>query len=442
MRVKVQPVSYTYRRYYESDTGKNVPAETNVPYTGSRGIVVPDIVRNPKDADGFRKPSPYSCTPYTRSALVVDYVFARAWDSYHKRWNCFLTTNTGSYSTYPDPDGTARERQLPEISQKDSDFSEQYARAVNTALKQLSNNKGHILETVVELRSSLQGLARNARSIVAFSEGYYEATTHGTTKRWQKLFGIPKEHRKLREWRRKLNSGSIAARSFGSAWLTFWFGLAPIVDDMVLCMAALTDENFFKRNLSGKGRGFTKSKYQKTYSVHTSTAVRMNGGWNEEMSVDREVGVYVSLLTTVDRKYIEHFLTNARALGVTEVASTAWAVVPYSWLVDFVIPVSQVLRLLEGRYGLNFKSGTVTYYQAYSNPKVEYKARPGNGLKTIECLTKPRIISGKTSFRRVVLKSLPYPVLQVKTSPSLWQATTAMSLLATRLKPLLPPSKA
>lgn len=427
MRQKSQPVRLS-AYYTRNGEGNQKSGETD------GGVSVPEMVRNPLSSDGWRRPSPYHCEGISGSFMYGE-CSAEGWSREREDGKGYRSAFVGNFR------GHTGYATTPIVLHKDCVWSlpgkirvsdigrAEYARAVNTAIRQLQNRQGHILETVAEFRSSIQGLTRNAQSITAFCEAFDRSLKSRSAAPMRKHFGLPKKHRALREWQRKLNGTLVAAKTFGSAWLTFWFGLAPVVSDMVLFMRILGDSNLFVQNLSGKGRGFKRETLNVTHSFLTSYNSGFDGGFRSRKSVTSETGVYVSLTCRPNKNWVMKRAREAAQLGSMDGLSTVWAVMPYSWLIDFVLPVSQYLKGWEGRQGLDFRGGTATYYRSYSNPKVEYEKI---GTKSfIEPFGQP-VLYGARTFIRTVLTTLPAPVFQPRLPADYWKATTALSLLAVK----------
>lgn len=411
--------------YHRSGEGTPAPKYK----TFDCGVRVPDVVRNVRASDGWRKPSSYSCEGISGSRLYSEF-YAEGWSrSYRATFQGNSKGSTQSAGSIADYSW-----QLPAIPTRDTDFPSHFrARAINEALRQLQNRQGHILETIAEFRSSVQGITRCARSIIAFENAFVRSVENRSTSPMRKHFGLPKGHRALKEWKRKLNGVSAAAKTFSSAWLTFWFGLAPVVSDMVLFMRILGDSNIFLQNLHGKGRGFSRSEHTASKRMLDGYYSGFDGGYTARVKVKRELGVYVSLTCRLNKSKVMEQARKAAQLGSFDGLSTAWAIMPYSWLIDFVLPVSQYLKGWEGRQGLDFRGGTITYYQAYSDPKIVYE-KHGKKCSDPEPLGTPQLFAART-FRRSVLTNLPAPVFQARIPADLWKATTALSLLMTKLNP-------
>lgn len=428
MPLKSRPIVMGYNYQHSG-----LPSQDPKFSTFEVGIWVPDLKRNFQHPDGWRAPSAYSART-NNGAGVYNTISVEGWGP---GYTAFFEGNGLGIRTHPFALNRAAWvlPALPIVSQFPKHLE---ARAVNTALKQLQNRQGNILESIAELKSSLHGIARLSRSMARYVDAFELSVRQRNTEPMRRFFNLPRDHPKLREWKRKLNGASLTAKTFASSWLTFWFGLAPIVDDMVLIMRILGDSNLFQQNLNGKGRGFARTQV----STRSNWFLRgtsdgfggTNGGFRGTCTVQRELGVYVSLTCNLNKEAVERRCRQAAQLGAFDVATTAWALVPYSWLVDFVLPLGQYLKSWEGRQGLDFRGGTLTHYQAYSNPKVTYEKRwPRTSIIDVGS---PQMF-GERTFNRSVYTSLPAPVFSARVPSDLWKATTALSLLVTKLNPYL-----
>lgn len=284
------------------------------------------------------------------------------------------------------------------------------------AILQISDRRGKVLESLAELRQTASGLADNARLIARFVEN------HDRPRELQRLFNLPKNHPKIRKAKRLIQKARGTAELFANQWLNFWFGLAPVVDEMVFAMDVFGNPEMYQRlRVHGKGTSnlrFTQSAEKTNKGAYLPLPI------TGEVKVSGTVGVSISAWYTIT----SDLYRKAQKYGATDVASTAWAVAPSSWLVDWVIPVTSLLEAYEGLAGLKFKSATETRWCRYDNPKVTVS----HGM------TGRAVIAPSRVFERTVLGSwgmLPSPY--IKDPFSLWTATTALSYLTQKLKNVL-----
>jgi hypothetical protein len=154
----------------------------------------------------------------------------------------------------------------------------------------------------------------------------------------------------------KLNPKKVHG-SVGSAYLAGKFGWAPIIKDIIalLDLQDAIEERFQEiRNHSTNPKG-----YRRTVTLGTSTKTEMNEGkFVAGYSIGSLHGKEV--VTTIDRKWAQVVykpttsvpFTSAqmrkvarRAVSGTRVdASTAWNLLPWSWMVDWFANVGDVLQ--------------------------------------------------------------------------------------------------
>lgn len=284
------------------------------------------------------------------------------------------------------------------------------------AILQISDRRGKALESLIELRSTASGLASNANLIARFIEN------HDRPRELQRLFNLPKNHPKIKRAKRLIQRARGTAELFASQWLNFWFGLSPIVDEMVFAMDIFGNPDMYER-LRVHGTGSSNLRFKQSVS-------KTNQGNYFPIPVKGEVEMPCTVGVSISAWYqiTSDLYRKAQKFGATDVVSTAWAVAPLSWMVDWVVPVTKLLEAYEGLAGLKFKSATETHWCRYGEPKCTVS----HGM------TGHAVIAPARVFERTVISSwdmLPSPY--IKDPFSLWTATTALSFLTQKLKNVL-----
>lgn len=375
------------------------------------------IVRNPKGPDGWRKPSPYyACITHNDPGTVR--VTGYSGEGIYRRdfeWYGTIFVNVpGGAAVCHSVDKKTLEANLP------TQFAAE--KALVKALNNVADRKASFSESVAELRSSVVGLARNATQIneflsAALKRDWFRAGT---------ALGLNPRSRKARRARDR----TIAAgQGLSSAWLNYWFGLSPIVSDMVAIAAYMSDESVHNK-LRVKGSA-TVPIYRKT-SVETIEPSFGYGMPGIKSSSNVTINSYgkVSLTYTIPDTDLRRLTT----FGAVDIPATAWAILPWSFAIDWVIPVSEILKSLTASHGLNFRGGTMTKVVKISKDPINTVVVPAISSQVIE--TNVAII-GKVSgllMERSVYKSDPKPVsLWVKDPFDVWKGVTSLALLTNLL---------
>lgn len=363
-----------------------------------------DVVRNPI-VDGFRAPSPYNVYAQGDPGMTV----IGTWRNGSYEYEMDITSRCVRVF-----DDRALSRELPGSSAR--------AEAEVRALNAVAGRKGKILESLAEARASAMGIARNANSLQNFALA-------ASKRRWADAARSLGFHPRDRRARRARDRTVAAGGGLGNAWLNYSFGIKPIIDDMVFALIILGQD----RIIRVKGVG---------YSSFSPTAESQTYEFGGAYSFPKVRSEY-TLRTTKFAKCVLWYQVRAshlarfNELGAYSVPATAWALVPMSFVVDWVLPVQDVLQALTADVGLSFKSGTYT-----TSVRKEYKGIRGKLQTSFVEVVPPSVIPPRdfSSFlmSRTVYRAAPFPKpLYVKDPLSVFTAVTSLALLATTIKNLM-----
>jgi hypothetical protein len=159
----------------------------------------------------------------------------------------------------------------------------------------------------------------------------YRALRKGQFRKFLTLLDVPpkKKHRGLVQVRSKQASG---------LWLEYWFGWSPFVQD-IYDGIQLIDSPYPASRVTGVG--VENLTGQNRFQPYNMTAIVKCGAYVE---VDNEM------------------LYRANQFGVSNPALIAWELVPFSFLVDWFIPVGNYLRSSTDFVGLSIRDPYTTKY--------------------------------------------------------------------------------
>lgn len=385
----------------------SVSASDSNAYVRSRS----DVIVNKPSVDGWRKPSPYSVTVTEKSYASVNCELASKTDP-RVRW--FHSGNL-----FPNGFSPLFQVSLKELTSALPPTSVE-TECVTKALNQVADRKGNLLESVAELKSTVAGLASNATTV----SNFLSAAVRKDWRAAAKALGLAPNSRKARRARdRTIAAGGGA----GSAWLNYWFGLSPIVSDMVFAMVILNQD----REIRLKGTGV--AAMQRTSSVKSvqsylgySTA-NYSGTYTQETKAGAKAVLWYSMRTAQLARFNE--------LGLYDVPATAWALMPYSFAVDWVIPVSSILRAWTADVGLSFRGGSFTRFTRIEKKEPDFRMIDSSSLTVVKGGTIDVLGSSGFRMERKVYTTTPRPTALYVTDPlSVWTAVTSLALLGTRIK--------
>lgn len=210
------------------------------------------------------------------------------------------------------------------------------SRAVTKALSKLKNQSVNLAvafaerkETAELLVGTLAGLAKAARSLHC---GDMRGVARGLG-----LSGTPKSPR---------------GRTFPQKWLELQYGWQPLYSDVFGCVNALNqrdtdDAKRYTVAVTGKVRDPFR-RFTRTPQVRPCLdAISTDTGFE---------GCFVRL-----DYYLENpLLASLSALGITNPAEVVWERVPFSFVVDWFLPVGNYLSSMDAALGYSFRGGSCT----------------------------------------------------------------------------------
>lgn len=154
------------------------------------------------------------------------------------------------------------------------------------------------------------------------------------------------------------NSVRPGTKSASSGWLQLQFGWAPLMSDIYGAYNELTG-NYPKDGELCVVRSSTRS----------ASAIDSTFLWGPWGSAYTRAKIKRRVIATRDIKVSYWYKLNAEALhaasrnGLTDPAVVAWDVLPFSFVVDWLLPVGQYLRNLTADVGFIYLGGSRTYFE-------------------------------------------------------------------------------
>ena len=270
---------------------------------------------------------------------------------------------------------------------------------------------------VDRLRAFANAIRGGASFVVALKAGRLSSSAGG----------IARAQRLLDKLRQQGVSGS---RLLAALWLEFRYGWIPLINDIKDSIAVFSDL-------------ITKSP---SVTSLTATSTR-----NEEFLRDlftdniagntKPTGQSMTRKRTKTRyglvyKVSDPYLHAAAQLGFTSPVALGWELIPFSFVVDWFLPIGQTLQLLHAFEGLNFYSGYLTQFtKTITTVSYNFDKTVDHGGGFIDKYT--RIGRGTAEaylHSRTVLTDFPRPDLPTPKSPfSVIHAANAAALLTIAL---------
>lgn len=293
--------------------------------------------------------------------------------------------------------------------------------AIVLARNNVADRVAGFAESFAEVRQTISMLGTMAGNINNFLEA-------AQRRNWRKAAGALGIDRGSKQYSNAVRSLQGAAGTVPNAWLAFNFGLAPVVSDMVSLCILLGGE----WDLRATGKTVLPLVNEVLVEPTTGHLGYTPATLQYDVRTRRESGVHVRLDYTISSELLRGFAK----FGVTDIVQLGWALVPYSFLVDFVLPVSTVLRSLTATIGLSFQGGSSTSFVNLDIKTSGCTLVPSPGYKVIRKTFLDAHVKGH-EMNRVVYKMEPNPIpLWVKDPFHAFAAITSLSILAQRISQL------
>jgi hypothetical protein len=386
----------------------------NIPYVPldraadvvTRKLEQSDVVMNPPDASGWRKPSAYSASGC--EGCVVRFPEDLV------QWARVPTTKVkggwraqahGTHTRGPCGVTMALPKAQPSTNTENS--------LLASALSQVKDSSFDVVVALLEAResfSSLLGLIQKLKSIV-------EAIIARDIRPLQRAFGFKTKNVDP-------NTGRYT-KTVGALWLEAMYGVRPLIQDIWgLCDAiqkGIKDQDFLivarsKRETQGNSVAqpllVNARIFEQTASYTTSQKVSL---WYKLKGSE---------------------LNLAASLGLTNPAVWIWEKTTLSFVVDWLIPIGDVLSAMDSDLGFDFLGGSHTFYAQevgiYSVKPFQFSTGmvtpPSSILHEVQAVATPTLKSF-VMYRKVYTSS-PKPSLFIKDPFSVSHIVTTVALIA------------
>lgn len=395
---------YRYQRYHRRRTEFN----TNGTVFNVQDFTTPDAIllstkksplikKSVRLIDGtttkWRDASSYERSSY-RMELIQDGKLTFTHRLGYKRYEDeYLTADSVSMASYEDPltdwwIGNHLDPTLGTIANTD-------ARLVTECLLQLKGQKANLGEALATARQTADLFAGSAsrlfRSLIAARRG-----------NWREAFGVL--GLRIR--------GEPVGLGLAQRYLEYNYGLRPLVGDIFGLYELLTEQVkpalilTAKRSLSeSRNREYAKEDFGRALKhVYTESHAR----------VDR---------IQISARINDTSLRQIAQAGLSNPLSLAWDLIPWSFVIDWGLPIGNVLSALDAHHGLDFVDGfkSRTGRATYSRTSKAYLP----GWKTNRDWVQAKF---RFSFVRTKLPGFPRPLIYARNPFSTGNVLNALAL--------------
>lgn len=249
-------------------------------------------------------------------------------------------SNYGSFGYYNDYDGGTVMSTGPANLMGEGD---RYERSVS-ATADMENR------AIIKALSKLRDQRFNAG--VALGEAAKTADLVGTT-----AMRLAKAYRHLKhlEFGKARRALGMTWRDTPANWLELQYGWKPLLHDVHgAVMRTMGRAQTGLPVLTVKGVSGEQRKFDDDLNDHPLARTRCIG--------KSDGSVFVRLDYEMDDQTLHAF----SSLGLTNPAAIAWELVPYSFVVDWMLPIGDWLSVIDASLGLKFKGGSASYRERFS----------------------------------------------------------------------------
>lgn len=350
--------------------------------------------------DGFRQPTDYQAKGQNndRISFSGDY---------------FIETNGSSY--YGAASGSFFPFGPPSVRSLISDQT--IAQRKLGMLNRIQSDKWNAAVAVIEAKDSVRMLAKSAAQLD-------RALQAAERKRWNSVARI------LNVSPKKLGEH---AKNSASGWLQYSFGWLPLIDDMAKAayhIGSVSSDGSLLMSARATARESYKSE-PKSGSLSTPWSTPAYGSslavdFTDEESFDDQwkAGVWYRL-----RSESAQALVKYGVLGL----DTPWQLLPHSYLVDWVIPVGDILRGLSAEVGLEYVGGFETSFRRSTRKRIPTRIYSTAPVVHSENFHGEPGVATSFEFARKKWESPPSALqFYIKDPLDVWKAVTSLALVAQR----------
>jgi len=284
----------------------------------------------------------------------------------------------------------------------DVDVQDLKSRAETLALLKFASNKADMGVMLAESVKTANHLAKTGFDLW----NAYRAARRGSWNEVGKIL-FPSGSRIMNRGRHA--KGHAIGKDVSSRWLEYQYGWLPLMSDMKSLYDVLGE---------GLQNALLLHSHHTAKTDKSLSGTRVNG--TSTLTTDGKVDLMVKCKITGQLSAAA--ARNASRLGLTNPATIAWELVPFSFVVDWSIPVGNVLEALQATRGTTFVGGSYTV-ASQAAMKLEYRQNWTNIVQL------PQGEWFKYQMERTPYSSFPTPSLYAKSPFSTSHIVSAVALL-------------
>jgi hypothetical protein len=223
-------------------------------------------------------------------------------------------------------------------------------------------------------------------------------------------------------WAKAADTLGLSFRKAPRSWLEYQYGWKPLVSDIYGAMNSLAvkNQNPLSRIVTCKGVVADRSGSYEDLILHEDLPYARKG--------DALRGAFVRL----DFEPVDDLLAAFSQLGTTNPFVVAWELTPWSFVVDWMLPIGEYFNVLHATLGYKFKSGSLTHRRE-ARATLKGTTWRGEWFAPNSEFTVSSSVGARGHYlfiERYVYPSLPVPTLRMKNPLSLTHMANGLALLA------------
>lgn len=242
-------------------------------------------------------------------------------------------------------------------------------RARNALLASAKNQKADMATTLAEGGKSLGTIVTGVTKIGTA----LTALRRGDLKEASEALGVATSRRRQRRFKRTARRDQ--ERAIADSWLELQYGWKPIIFSVydAAVLTADTVAPIYYSYAFGKAKETFDSSEPSSYPDGTGRITK----------VDRKRG-FVEYRYKAKFTMVNESAHRAAMSGLTNPAVVAWELVPYSFVIDWFLPIGNYLSLLDATNGLNFAGGWITWRREAHHSREFQRVSPTHRRNTMQ----------------------------------------------------------
>jgi hypothetical protein len=333
-------------------TSRIVPSGTYVANSGKRAYRTTPGFNSPRRPN-FIPPLGYEAE-FTKQSSQG---YTATW-ALERRFNVdTLATDSKEWYT-----GVNQQTPLPDPSTDPSVIQKLKDKATRKLLEKLKDSSVNLAQAYAERGETAKTIANTVTSL---SKSYL-ALRRGNFKDAAVALGLASKSSKRAGRKFVTEYKSNATSGAANGWLALQYGWKPLLDDVHGAATALAKANLAGENgntVFATASGTAREKFD----LRDKFSYVISSGYSGSDVVTRSRTA--SIVVRAQCRYARSSppVSDLASLGITNPALLAWELVPYSFVVDWFLPIGNWLSSLDATVGLSFQSGfvsTLTKYRA------------------------------------------------------------------------------